>query len=260
MVNIKIITFNLDKREFDYQNRLKRFLTIIEDRTPDIVMIQEGTNMIYEKLFREMKIMGYKREVPPEIKMRTFGEIIFTKFDIIKHEYNQFQFTHQCRGLTKYLIKITQPITNNIDKNNVNNTNNEPINLWIATSQFEQGNRVSSIHNKQIDFLQGAFRMLKDPVIFAGDTNILEYCKDTKEPEGWLDAWLESGTRDTQYTLNCQKNMMTPPPFCDRVDRVWYKPTLDVNIDCTNFELVGTGDNILSSHFGVETTFSIENN
>lgn len=241
MVNFTLVTFNLDGREINCDNRLKIFLQIIEEREPDIVVIQEGSRLTYEKLFREMGHMNYKREVPNEVTMRKYGEVIFSKFPILKSEYIHFQKTNQSRGLSHCLLDI------------------EGTQIWVSTTQFETGERSIPIRKHQIKSLPSSFQFLKDPIIFAGDTGILEYQQDLKEPPGWDDAWVERGTDQNKFTLNSKQNIMATPPFCDRVDRVWYYPSSEVNLECINYNLIGnTEKTICSSHFGVKVEFELD--
>lgn len=241
MVKFCVITFNLDENEFNRENRLKRFFKIIEDNNPDVVTIQEGTHLIYEKLFREMGCLGYKRNVPSEVTMRNTGEVIFSKLPILTSEYIYFQTTSQSRGLSRYLIEIE-----------------ENLNVWVATTQFEKGERSLPQRRAQIQSLGTAFQFLKDPIIFAGDTGILEYQKELCEPEKWDDAWYDCGDENNKYTVNYEQNIMVKPPNKDRTDRIWFCSSANILVECIEFDLVGnTEDTLISTHFGVKATFDI---
>ncbi len=240
ITEIKVVTQNLDARDISVEERLKYFLEEIKRINPHVVMIQEGTNLTYERLFREMGYMGFKKNVPEAMRKRKIGEIIFSRLPIVKFEYSQFQYTDQLRGVTRALIDVGGS------------------NIWFVTTQFEKGIRSVPMRKKQIFLLTSLFRDDSN-IIFGGDTGILEY-QSTSQPEGWYDAWYEAGDEKSRHTVDCNKNILVNPPDRDRMDRIWYRLSIadKVSMECEECGLIGDErDSPISSHFGVLATFKL---
>lgn len=238
MVNeLTLLSYNIDSDERNYKERLSLFLKQVKELEPNIVLIQEATFITYEKLFREMNIMGYKKEFSDEIRLRKEGEVIFSKLPIEKAEYIPFRHSTEMRGLTRYLINI------------------EGHKLWICTSQFE---RLPAIRRKQIVQMERLFE--KESVIFGGDTQIKSY-ERFEAPEGWFDCWYELGNEKNKFTVDWESNMSVKPPIRDRSDRFWFKveKTCEYSIECNDYKLIGKNEDIkVSQHFGVYTKFIVE--
>ena len=232
---VSFFTYNIDGRETDYQARLDLALRQIKDLNPDVVAIQEGTYLTYERLFREMGQMGYKKNFSDDVRQRQFGEIMFSHRPIVKIEYLPFRQSNEKRGLTRYLVTIG-------DKN-----------IWFLTTQFE--NNVA-IRRKQLAQMESCFLKSSESMIFGGDTQIQHY-QQMIAPDGWLDAWYETGSPETEYTVDCNNNHIIQPPIRDRPDRVWYKAK-DSELECVEFKLIGNNEeDKASGHFGVYTKFMI---
>ena len=229
------LTYNIDGRENEHKARLDLVLSQIKELEPDVVAIQEGNYLTYERLFREMNQMGYKKNFSDEVRQRQYGEIIFSKLHISKIDYLPFRYSYEKRGVTRYLIEIG-------DKN-----------VWFLTTQFEVN---IAIRRKQLVQMESFFLRSSESVIFGGDTQIQHYeCMGA--PEEWLDAWYEVGGPETEYTVDWKNNYIVQPPLRDRPDRVWYK-IKDSDLECLEFTLIGkNGDDKASGHFGVYTKFRI---
>jgi exonuclease III len=240
MNSFSILSFNLDSTSPDSDTRLREFLYRIAELSIDIVCLQECTRYSYETLIREMGILGYKRQMPEIMSSRLTGELIFSKhpFSLV---YTQFQLGTDCRGLS--IITI------------------DDMNLVVCTAQFDLLPKYRSIQITNMPTILSAYVKRGYNIIFAGDTQILEYQKDIKEPVGWSDAWYESGTDDEKYTVNSQQNFLAPLHSKDRPDRIWFLPSKRNGIACTDFKLVFNEklDECklrLSSHYGVYASFS----
>nr|QBK85729.1 MAG: endonuclease/exonuclease/phosphatase family protein [Marseillevirus LCMAC101] len=234
---VSFLTYNIDGRVIDSKDRLDLALDQIRELHPDVVAIQEGTYLTYEKLFREMGQMGYKKNFSDEVRQRKFGEIIFSRRPIVKIEYLPFRYSYECRGLTRYLITIGDE------------------KVWFLTTQFEFN---IAIRRKQMVQMESFFLRLSESTIFGGDTQIQHYQK-IGAPEEWLDAWYELGSPETEYTVDWKNNYIIQPPLRDRPDRVWYKAK-DSALECLEFELIGKDkEDKASGHFGVYTTFRVGN-
>lgn len=233
--HVTFLTYNIDGRENEYKARLDLVLTQIKELQPDVVAIQEGNYLTYERLFREMNQMGYKKNFSDEVRQRQFGEIIFSKLHIVKIEYLSFRHSSEKRGVTRYLVKIG-------DKN-----------VWFLTTQFEIN---IAVRRKQLVQMESFFLRSPESVIFGGDTQIQNY-ERMGAPEEWLDAWYEVGCPETEHTVDWKKNHIVQPPLRDRPDRVWYK-SKDPDLECLELNLIGEeGDDKASGHFGVYTKFSV---
>ena len=232
---VSFLTYNIDGRENEHKSRLDLVIAQIKELQPDVVAIQEGNYLTYERLFREMGIMGYKKNFSDEMRQRKFGEILFSKLHIDKIEYLPFRYSHEKRGVTRYLITIG-------DKN-----------VWFLTTQFEVN---IAVRRKQLTQMESFFLRLPESVIFGGDTQIQHY-ERMGTPEEWLDAWYEIGEPETEHTVDWKSNYIVQPPLRDRPDRVWYR-SKGTDLECLEFTLIGKeGDDKASGHFGVYTKFRI---
>ena len=86
-----VVTYNLDGRCYNFEERLQAFLSQIRSNPPDIVVVQEGTRLTYEKLLREMGLLGYKRQLLDIMHHRPMGEMIFSKFPISNGRHISFR-------------------------------------------------------------------------------------------------------------------------------------------------------------------------
>lgn len=240
-VEFTLVTYNIDGRKLHKEERLKAFLEKISLTPPDVLVIQEGTRIVYEKLLREMKLMGYERQFLDIMNSRETGELIFSKFTMMEVKYFSFRKSTENRGISAAKIDI------NGHK------------LWICTSQFDSQTSLYRIQTK--DFSSVIRHIPKNNIIiFAGDTRILDYQTDLFQPEGWEDTWYECGSEENRYTYNSKTNLLTKPPYKDRPDRVWYySPSCSDNtVECMEYELYGhESDVTISSHYGVWTKFRI---
>jgi hypothetical protein len=239
------VTFNIDSRPFNREERLNAFIEKIKSEPPDVVVIQEASRVIYEKLFREFKLLGYKRQLRGEVDEREDVEIMFSKFPIIEGGYIPFRKTLEKRGISFFRIEVFG------NKNFI-----------IATSQFDS--QVSHSRNQTVTLDNHLKNILSpsDNLIFGGDTKISEYQKDLSQnpPEGYIDSWYESGKDEEKYTYDSTVNFLVPKPYKDRPDRVWYKPSSKgYRVTCTESKLYGRDFHVaISSHYGVWVKFQIE--
>lgn len=228
------LSYNIDGREFNFEERLKSFVGLIAETQPDIVVIQEGTRLTYEKLMREMGLLKYKRYLPEIMGQLPVGEMLFSKFEILEKKYFPFQRSDEARGMSAMRLKIS-----------------EEKEVWACTCQLDT--RVA-LRGFQISEFNKFFRGMDIPIIFGGDTKILEYQTQFHVPEMWIDAWYESGTDTEKYTLDHTKNLLVEPPFKDRPNRVWFRG----DIECEECGLLGVGaEPTISSHFGVAAEFEL---
>jgi len=243
--SLTLVTYNLDRKSSYLEERFDAFveqmkLMCSQSLPPDFIIIQEGTRNLYSRLFLVMKNMGYRRHFFPEVQKRAWGEVIFTRHFISKTEYFRYQHTTQERGLSIYHVEIHGQKLN------------------IATTQLEEGSKRVPYLRKQIAQIEKRFSKSQEPVILAGDFQIANYQADIKEPEGWIDAWVEAGRSNEEYTVDGKINTLAEVQ--DRPDRIWFLP-LDV-LECGDCRLVGLPTPrqemlFASKHFGVWARFLI---
>ena len=243
-IEFTVVTYNIDSRKLNREERLKAFLEKISLDPPDVVVIQEGCRITYEKLLREMGVLGYKKQLLDAMNSRETGEMIFSKFPLSDGKYFQFRRTAGNRGVSCAKLDI------------------RGTNVWICTSQF---NEQTSLYRIQIKELNTTLHHLsKDELlIFAGDTRISEYQKDLTCPEGWYDTWYESGDEKNKFTYDSKTNLLVKPPYMDRPDRIWVRPSLQGeevgNVECLECKLYGNDSSVtISSHYGVMAKFRIK--
>ncbi len=233
---LKLITYNIDSVPYNAEERLASFISIITSTTPDVVLIQECGRVVSEKLFREMHILGYKKFVPSSLSHMP-SEIIFSKHVLTEGKALPFNSSNESKSLV-------------VSKVNVWSSTN----VWVCTTQMDFGISQKRSQIKDLDYMLKRAGVLDgDIVILGGDLRLREYQSDLVHPEGWLDAWYESGNDKEKYTVNHETNPLVSPPNKDRADRIWYKG----RIECCEYKLIGTKSPIPSSHYGILTTFNV---
>lgn len=238
---LSFVTYNISGVEYNLEKRLDAFLEYIRSKSPDVVVIQEGTRLTYERLLREMGLLKYKRYLPEIMNKRNLGEMIFSKYPISNEKFIPFNHSNDLRGIS--LLKIDMWGQH----------------VWICTSQFDAEPSMS--RRQVLDFAHTIRSLpLSDNIIFGGDTRICEYQSDQREPEGWYDAWYEEGEDKNKFTYDSETNFLVNPPYKDRPDRIWFRPSSnsDKNMECIEYSLFGHDSEVaISSHYGVWAKFRI---
>jgi|694.fasta_scaffold81298_4 hypothetical protein len=231
MDTINFIAYNLDWKS-DYFDRLKIILEVVQKKQPTLIIFQNVRLSLYEKFGREFSYLGYKKYLPDNFQNRKKGDIVFSKFIFDKIKFIEFQKNTDKRGIF---------ILSSIEKN---------LSLCIVC--------LDSISYLQKYQLSNLNKILEREIpnennfILAIDTSSMEY-SDINTIEGWYDAWYEVGTSENKFTLDFERNSLTPKPYQDRPDRVWYKGK---TIECNTFNLIGY-DLGISSHLGIECNFAL---
>lgn len=234
---LTFVTYNLDSREYNFEERLDAFLELVKKSPPDAVVIQEGNRLSYEKLLREMGLLGYKRNLLDIMNHRKCGEIIFSKHRIVENEYLPFQNSVENRGVTLSKIDAWD------------------VTFYVCTTQLD---RATPAIRSQINLLDKMVRSKvgESCVIFGGDVRLANYQTDITEPDGWYDGWIEAGSSTNELTVDCNTNMLVEPPISDRPDRVWFLPGKDRDMECMDYQLYGNKSDVtISSHYGIWTQF-----
>ena len=235
MSKISVLTYNIDKREHNYQERLDAFIETVQKEDPDLIAVQEGTRLTYEIILR--KLSGYKKFLPEQVRFRKSGEALFSKYPISETNFLPFPKATDKKGLTIAKVDVWGQKD-----------------LWLVTSQFDDN---VTLKRDQIASIPKLLRNCGDIIIFAGDTRILEYQNDLTGPVGWFDAWYEAGNEEEKFSYNSIVNPLATYPLKDRPDRVWFYP--DDSIDCISCRLVGRDSKVVvSSHYGVSAEFEFD--
>lgn len=217
---------------------------------PDILAIQGLTRENCDTVFRNMKSQSYTYSRFDQTgNPRPEFEILFSHNDIpiLKREYTRFIRTEQNRGISKYLITVGSHTQN-------------PIDVWIFTSQLERGAPGNAIRKIQIMEIGAEYKRVSFdqkhpinpiPVVFAGDTCIPSWQEHSLRcPDGWFDAWREKGTSQNEKTS-----------LYDRTDQIWFSsgdlehiPSTITILDFTKIR-ISSSDDIRA---GVCATFAVK--
>lgn len=230
-ITLKIISYNLNWAVENYPKRINNLLELIKKNKPDVVIFQNIRTLLYEKIGREMKFIGYKKYLPENFQSRELGDIVFCNFPFDKFYFTEFQKNTNKKGV--FILSSTE----------------KKINICVTTLDS-----ISYLQSYQIANLEKIIDKILSPestVILAIDTSSLEY-NDVSIIDGWYDAWYEMGTDQNKYTMNSETNHLTPKSYKDRPDRIWYRGK---TIECKNYDLIGENLNI-SSHYGIMSSFS----
>lgn len=243
-LEFSVVTYNIDRREFNCEERLNSFLKYIKKTPPDVILVQEGSRLTYEKMMREMGHMGYKRYLPEISSKRNHCEVIFSKHPIGQMKYHLFRRATDYRGLTIFKLGLWK------EKHYGN--------VWICTANLDFS---PAFKRDQIDMIHHMLKYIptSDTIIFGGDVGIFKYQKDFKPPIGWYDGWYEAGSEKEKYTYNSDENLLASPPYKDRLDRVWFRPGNKPGVECLESKLYGNdSETVISSHYGVWTKFRMK--
>lgn len=172
----------------------------------EIIAIQGVARAATDALIRTMRSKGYTHTKFDNSGSREGVEYMFAKVPVMKREFKLFVGSRQGRGIGVYHIDIGSP--------------SNPTPVIVCTSQFEAGGSGGGLRKSQLTELQTLFVGAKR-IVFAGDTNIPAW-QSFDPPVGWMDAWREKGSSDTEKTT-----------LHDRMDRVYYR-----GLRCVHFDTV----------------------
>ena len=184
---------------------------LINHSEADVIALQGVNQLWYEPVFRAFKSNGYNYTKPDPLLERKDMELLFSKIPIVKRVYKRFVQTTQSRGVMFYQVKVGP---------------GEPRLIWVCTSQLESGGPGNGPRKHQIAEIP-KMALKDEDAIFLGDTNIPAW-QSVESPIGWLDAWREKGSVDTEKTS-----------LEDRKDRIYYTQ----GVRCTFFDLVCKSEN-----------------
>lgn len=284
MNQLKVITYNIWFDQTNIIDRTISLLDVINNKKPDVICLQEVRPDIYTILIGQLK--DYKYNFPKKINLN-YGCVIFSKYPITKCLNYDYENSTMGRGLKIAKIDYPYKLTNNL--NNLNNLNNNTkIEIIIATTHFESLFK-SYCNEKKInqftiakDVLNSLNQKYKN-IIFCVDSNVLPYEEEIFNSvfdNTWTDAWKIKGDDTNKFTFDNQENCYLKEKYPkknyrSRFDRILFK-TNQCILD--NFGLI-KGNNLInptnnnmnqnnsynynkvepSDHFGIETTFILNN-
>jgi exonuclease III len=253
MNTISILDYNIWFDKFNITERTISLIDVIEDKKPDILLLQEVTIKVFEILKITLNKLGYIYRFP-EIINKPYECCIFSKFMIIKNEHNQFENSYMDRELITTVIEFPVIIKNK-DTLNIEN-----INILLGTAHFESmfDKKGSLIKKEQFAYTQKYFDNQKEYkyIIFGGDTNISNNEEDKLffKNSQWTDVWDEiENQEENKYTYDTETNknliMRGIKNLRRRIDRILYKGDIVVRY----FEMIKDGNFIIppSDHHGI---------
>lgn len=232
---LTIMSCNIDKTLPSINKRIEGLVKIVSDVNPDVIVVQEGTKMIYSSLLREMGIVGYKGYLPPNVNERDSGEMIFSKHKMSNVGYLSYG-TFDQKGLTCANVKL--PGSGNI---------------CVMTTQISEESKYQSTQFSMIPTLVRSRAVNLTPVVLAGDFKMKSY-DEKKFKTQLVDAWIEAGSNKQKWTLS-NKNPYNSVPSEHRPDRIYYTDIDGWN--CVDFQLKSVEDPI-SSHYITVATFEYD--
>ena len=259
MNTISILDYNIWFDKYNMAERTISLIDVIEEKKPDILLLQEVTPKVFEILTMTLSKLGYKYNFP-EVISKSYECFIFSKYQIIDNNYNEYDNSRMGRALITSVIEFPVIITNG------NEFNIENINILVGTSHFESffDKKYSNIKKEQYKYAQKYLDNKKEYkyIIFGGDTNIAndDENKSFFKDKLWNDVWDDiENQEENEYTYDTETNknliMRGIKNLRSRIDRVLYKGDIVVR----EFELIKEGNFIIppSDHHGLYVKLEI---
>jgi len=256
-IKLSVLSWNidgLDERELDI--RTLSVCDIINERLPEIVMLQEvvdGSSQIIKSLCQQ----NYKYATCSK-RSEYYNAMLYKKDNNLKVEkvleWRDFENTAMGRHLLSQEITFHNQV------------------FTIMTTHLES---LKDYSPQRKDQLQDCFsKMLgkseNQCVIFGGDLNLREPEINAIGgiPEKIKDSWIESGmAKDKKFTwdlkLNDNKSFENNFKPTTRYDRIYFRSPDNKNLECVQFDLVGTKKIdacklFPSDHFGIFASYRLD--
>lgn len=246
--NISIFSFNLWHNKENRDKRFEKLCNLIKLYNPDIICLQEISNLILQKMLKMEWCKEYFTSINKIESNRPCGEIILSKFPMENKEH--FPFKHTAAGNYINITDIHIPLNYMHPLPGEEKLSGDK--LTIVNTQFEKLKTFTEVRKDQFNSLI-SFLLHQENVFIVVDSNFTDEDNDTLSlPEPWRDAWLESGApQDQQYTYHSEENKYINGYCKYRYDRVLYKTPY---WKLSYFELIGK-EELISTHFGIYTEF-----
>jgi len=259
MNTLSILDYNIWFDKYNMAERTLSLIDVIEDKKPDVLLLQEVTPTVFEILVMTLNKLGYIYNFP-EMITKSYDCCIFSKFMITENNYNDYNNSKMGRALITSVIEFPVIIKNG------DNLNVENVNVLLGTSHFESffDKKHSNIKKEQYLYAQKYLDNKKQYkyIIFGGDTNIAndDENKSFFKNIYWNDVWDDiENQEDQNYTYDTETNknliMRGIKNLRSRIDRILYKGDIVVR----NFELIKEGNFIIppSDHHGIYVKLEI---
>jgi exonuclease III len=262
MNTLSILDYNIWFDKHYLAERTLSLIDVIEEKKPDVILMQEVTKKVFEVLILTLTKLGYKYSYP-EIINKTYDCIIFSRFPIIETNIVDYDNSRMIRSLITVVIEYPLMCK---DKNELIALENTKI--VIGTSHFESffEKKYSEIKKNQyicakneLDNLSKKYKY----VIFGGDTNIANEEEEKsffKNDNNWIDTWKDfDSDPNNEYTYDTQtnKNLIFRgiKNLRGRTDRILYKGDMITR----KYELITEGNFIIppSDHHGIYVKLEI---
>lgn len=244
---LSFLTINLWNDKESWSERFIAFSELVTQYSPDIICLQEVTNLVLKKILRQKWAKMYFASTN-EIRHRPSGELILSKFPISLSETFPFKQTAagNCINITHINIPLNYVLPTPGEEDVVGDC------ITVINCQLEKLKPFSDMRKEQFRSLVNLL-CSKSCVFLLGDTNFTDEDTDTLDiPTPWKDAWIEMGSQaDFQHTYDSSRNNYIHGYAQYRYDRVIYKSPYWV---ADYFEMVGM-DKLASTHFGLYCEF-----
>jgi exonuclease III len=253
MNTLSILDYNIWFDKYNMAERTISLIDVIEEKKPDVLLLQEVTIKVFEILTITLSKLGYNHYYPEKVT-NTYDCFIFSKYPMKSNNYDEYTNSRMERALITSVIEFPI-IMKNGDELNVINTN-----ILIGTSHFESlfDKKYTNIKKDQYLYAKSLLDQKKEYkyVIFGGDTNITndDENKSFFKDKQWYDAWDDiENQEENNYTYDTETNknliMRGIKNLKSRIDRILYKGDIIVR----DFELIKEGNFIIppSDHHGI---------
>lgn len=288
----EVITFmslNLWNDRFRMEHRFVKFCEVVTNIEPDIICLQEVNQLILQKLLQQEWTKSYFKSTNKIHPNRPCGELILSKFPILKKE--SFPFNNTLTQQHVHVAHIQIPLNYFQSKLSIEN-DMECMSFPVITTQLEKLKGFGDIRKQQLMDLFGMVSKLSTSFLLV-DTNITDDQSDSVTiPEGWNDAYEEHkeykeflsrmnidsseeenyspdsdevilNNDDNKFTYDSEKNIYLSGYQRFRYDRLFYRSSTAKENEnssycggwkCVDYQLV-CNDIPVSTHFGIFATF-----
>ncbi|NBS16637.1 MAG: hypothetical protein EBT06_09725 [Gammaproteobacteria bacterium] len=242
-----LVTWNVAEFGDHRQDRLRRLLTVIHDKSPDVVLLQEvegQTRLVASKVgFTKYRIL----ERRDSSGLPEGGLIAFVKKDWSTENARYERFPSEMdRGELTFVLKNLCGVNQTFTSVHLESPD---LIFW----------RSRAYRTQQVEKLKAQSQEQSDWLV-AGDMNLI-HNPDADEhfPKDWVDVWATLHPSDPGLTWDPDNNEMAYrsggfilPGY--RLDRVLFKSEQLIPV---NVELLGVGEKPpLSDHYGLLVEFS----
>jgi endonuclease/exonuclease/phosphatase family metal-dependent hydrolase len=192
---IRTYSLNILHSSASVTERMLCVLQDIERQVPDVVMLQEVTQMSYDVLHDLLMSLGFTTRSVLKPETKRFSEMLYFNTKTLEAlSFEQIPLLPECTMRRELHILRVQHRTSSIR-------------LMFATAHLEQGVARKDLRERQYRWLQNILEQKQTPWIFGGDTNMAYYQNDVPLVDNVSDAWIELGRDDrTAGTWDPRKN------------------------------------------------------